>query len=558
MTDPFSISNALVEDWVELNPILATLVGVPGHDHRWPDLGPDGMAAERALVEGYLGLFEQHLDHPDRWQRLAATVAHAYLQERHAQISAGDHLYDVSHMASSFDSIRSVFDLMDTGTEASWEAMCDRMAGMAVLFDGYRAKLDVAIAAGKVAARRQTRSLIAQARELGGDDSSLIALVAQASGIASAELLARLQTAVVSARAACRSFADYLETTYLPVAVDVDGVGIDRYRRAADASVGLDLDPLEVYRWGWQELGRILAEMERVGAEVFPGASIRQVADLLETDPERSAPNRAAFVEFVRSRQLQALSDLDGPHFDVPDTIKTVSVNIAPPGGPLGAYYMGPSEDLVTRPGGIWYSLPAEDGPIPLYQEVSTAYHEGFPGHHLQVALVMTFAERLSRFHRLMVWYSGYGEGWALYTERLMHELGYFEKPDYVFGMLASHVFRAARVVVDIGLHLGLPIPADAPLHPGAAWDYDIAVDYMQQIGLQPRAYAESEVLRYLGWPGQAISYKVGEREILALRDELNRRMGDDFALKDFHARVLGHGEMRLDLLRQIVLGGWE
>jgi uncharacterized protein (DUF885 family) len=558
MADPFSLSNDLVEESLALNPISATFAGVPGHDHRWPDLGPDGMAAEQALVERYLGLFEAHLDHPDRWQRLAATIAHAYLRERHSEFAAGDHLYDVSHMGSSFDYIRSVFDLMDTSSTEGWESICARLEGMDALFDGYRARLGTAMAAGRVAARRQARSLIDQARELGGEASSLSALVAQAPGIASADLVARLNVGVDSARAACRRFADYLETTYLPAAGDVDGVGFDRYRRAADASVGLDIDPHEVYQWGWQELRRILAEMEQVGAEISPGASVRGVADLLETDPARSAPNRAAFVEFVQARQTRALTDLDGPHFDVPDAIKAVSVNIAPPGGPLGAYYMGPSEDFITRPGGIWFSLPLEDGPIPLYQEVSTAYHEGFPGHHLQVALVMTFAERLSRFHRLMVWYSGYGEGWALYTERLMHELGYFEKPDYVFGMLASHVFRAARVVVDIGLHLGLPIPADAPLHPGAAWDYDIAVDYMQQIGLQPRAYAESEVLRYLGWPGQAISYKVGEREILSLRDELSRRMGDGFDLKDFHARVLGHGEMRLDLLRQIVLEGWE
>ena len=166
MNDPFSISNTLVDEWVELDPLMATLVGVPGHDHRWPDLGPDGIAAERALVERSLGLFEPHLAHPDRWQRLAATVAHAYLLERHDEFSAGDHLYDVAHMDSSFDSIRSVFDLMDTGSEAGWEAIAARMAGMRALFDGYRAKLDVGIAAGRVAARRQTASLIAQAREL--------------------------------------------------------------------------------------------------------------------------------------------------------------------------------------------------------------------------------------------------------------------------------------------------------------------------------------------------------------------------------------------------------
>lgn len=556
MSDPFILSDRLVDEWTTLNPVMSTFIGVPGNDHRWPDLGPDGMAAERRLVERYLAAFAEHLDHRDPWQRLAATVAHVYLAERKAEIDAGDNLYDVSHMASSFDSIRSVFDLMPTDTADDWANVFRRLETMGELFDGYRAKLAVAIDEGRISARRQVVSMVSQLRELGSGPTAFAGVVERAG--ADSEFAVPLAAAVAVGGRACVEFADWLETEYLPHAPAVDGVGIERYRRAADASVGLAIDPLEVYRWGWGELDRILAEMHSLADSMRPGATLREVADLLETDPERCAPNRAAFVEFVQRRQEQALVDLDGPHFDVPELIKKVSVNIAPPGGPLGAYYMAPSEDFTSRLGGIWYSMPPEDGPVPLYQEVSTAYHEGFPGHHLQVALVMSFAERLSRFHRLMIWYSGYGEGWALYTERLMHELGYFEKPDYVFGMLVGHVFRAARVVVDVGLHLGLDIPETAPLHAGEKWDYDIAVDYMMQIGMQPRDYAESEVQRYLGWPGQAITYKVGEREILALRDESRSRLGDAFDLKDFHMRVLGHGEMRLDLLRRIVLEGWE
>lgn len=556
MSDPFLLSERLVDEWTTLNPVTSTFIGVPGNDHRWPDLGPDGMAAERGLIERYLSAFAEHLDHPDPWQRLAATITHVYLGERKAEIDAGDHLYDVSHVASSFDSIRSVFDLMPTETSDDWANIHSRLETMDRLFNGYRAKLALAVTKGKVAARRQVLSMMSQLRELGEGPSAFAGLVERAGD--DSEIAARLAAAVATGGRACVDFADWLETEYLPHALDADGVGVERYRRAADANVGLGIDPFEVYEWGWGELDRILSEMRSLADSLLPGGTLREVADLLETDPKRCAPNRAAFVEFVQRRQEQALADLDGPHFDVPEPIKKVSVNIAPPGGPLGAYYMAPSEDFTTRLGGIWYAMATEDGPVPLYQEVSTAYHEGFPGHHLQVALVMSHAERLSRFHRLVIWYSGYGEGWALYAERLMHELGYFEEPDYVFGMLVGHVFRAARVVVDIGLHLGLDIPAGAPLHAGEKWDYDIAVDYMMQIGMQPRDYAESEVKRYLGWPGQAITYKVGEREILALRDASKQRLGDTFDLKDFHTRVLGHGEMRLDLLRRIVLDGWE
>jgi uncharacterized protein (DUF885 family) len=230
-----------------------------------------------------------------------------------------------------------------------------------------------------------------------------------------------------------------------------------------------------------------------------------------------------------------------------------VTVNIAPPGGSLGAWYHAPSEDF-TRPGSIWYA-PGSRTRIPYWQEVSTAYHEGFPGHHLQVGFAVLQREKLSRFHRLFIWYSGAGEGWALYAERLMDELGYFENPEYRLGLLTSQLFRSTRVVVDIGLHLEKEIPSDAPLHAGERWDYERAVDYMEKVALQPRDMSESEVLRYLGWPGQAISYKVGEREILDMRREAMRPAGDSFDSKDFHRRLLEAGAIRLDHLRETITG---
>ena len=162
--------------------------------------------------------------------------------------------------------------------------------------------------------------------------------------------------------------------------------------------------------------------------------------------------------------------------------------------------------------------------------------------------------DQMSRFHRLFIWYSGSGEGWALYAERLMDELGYFEKPEYRLGLLASQLFRATRVVLDIGTQLRLTIPADAPLHAGAIWDYAIAVDYIEKVGLQPRDMAESEVKRYLGWYGQAISYKVGERVILDIRDQIMNRDGAAFDRKDFHRRMLEAGAIRLDHLREAMV----
>lgn len=555
---PFELSDRLVEDMIELDPLVATHLGLPGRNHLWPDFSAEGVHAVADMHRRYLGEFAAHLDHPDPWQRLAATVAHDYLSEVERAYEAGDWFYDVAHMACTFYHVRATFDIMPSGDEAAWGDVCTRLETLGSAFEGYRDKLQSGVAAGKVSARRQVMSVIEQADELAGEGSALLHLAQRAAEGGFGAVTDRLDDAIRSARRASGELATFLRTDYLPHAPEADGVGEERYRRAVDGFLGLDIDPREVYEWGWTELGRIQDEMRRIADQIRPGASVDEVVRLLETDPERQAPNRAAFVDFVADRQRKAVADLDGRHFDVPPAIRDVTVQIAPPGGALGAYYVPPSEDFETRRGGIWYSMAPEDGPIPLYQEVSTAYHEGFPGHHLQVALVMTMKDRLSRFHRALLWYSGFGEGWGLYTERLMDELGYFEEPDYVFGMLATHVFRAARVVVDIGMHLGYPVPDDAPLHAGEAWTFDRAVDFMHKVALQPRDYAQSEVQRYLGWPGQAISYKVGEREILALREERRARDGKAFDLKDFHHRVLGHGEMRLERLRRIVLDGWE
>jgi uncharacterized protein (DUF885 family) len=359
-----------------------------------------------------------------------------------------------------------------------------------------------------------------------------------------------LEAAASIARQEAAATADWLQSEYLSYAQEEDGIGEERYLRAAEEFLGLVIDPREVYEWGWEEVGQLRAEVERVAGQVDRGLNVEEVIHLLESDPQR-AVSRADFPVFVQERLERAVEDLDGSHFDVPGPIRRVDVNLAPAGGALGAWYINPSGDW-ERPGSVWYALGDREF-VPVWQEISTAYHEGFPGHHLQIGTVMAQADRLSDAHRLIIWYSGYGEGWALYAERLMDELGYFELPEYRLGMLASQLFRATRVVVDIGSHLGYRIPQSAPLHPGEAWSFDTAVDYIERVGLQPRDIAESEVKRYLGWAGQAISYKVGEREILDIRRQLEKRGA--FDLKDFHRRVLEGGEVRLDYLRRRLLG---
>ena len=414
------------------------------------------------------------------------------------------------------------------------------------MLDGYRDSLAVGLDAGDTVAVRQAESLLRQVEAVASDDSRFLVFVDEAATAGGD--VERVTAAVDAARAGCHDFAGWLGDQYLPAADPRDAVGEERYLEGTDFFLGMHVDPDETYDWGWTEVHRLQAEMAGTAGEIDPDLSIEEVIALLETDPERSAGTRQEFVDFVSGIQQQAIDQLSGEHFDVPEELQTVTVNMAPPGGSLGAWYVGPSEGF-SRPGSIWYA-PGERERLPYWQEVSTAYHEGFPGHHLQVGTSVLQKEHLSRFQRIAIWYSGSGEGWALYAERLMDELGFFERPEYRLGLLASQLFRATRVVVDIGCHLQKRIPAGAPLHAGEVWDYDRAVHYMNVVGLEPRDVAESEVKRYLGWWGQAISYKVGEREILKIRDEVMARDGADFDRRDFHRRILQAGPIRLDHLR--------
>jgi uncharacterized protein (DUF885 family) len=547
MSTPFEISDRFTEQFADHRPLAATSFGIGGRDGLCDDFSPQAESDRADLYRATRIQLEEHLDDEDPIQRNAARVLNGWLGSRISDYEAGDWKRDVNHIFSPFQWMRDVFNVMPRKTSQDWDNIVARLSGFEGMLDGYRACLEIGVSDREVAAARQAGSVVDQLEAVAGESSSFLKFPEEAATVGADP--EPVSAAVDSARAACSSLAGWMKQTYLPAANPSDAVGEQRYMRKADEYLGMTIDLEETYAWGWSEVNRLRSEMTATAGEIVPNAPVEEVIELLNTDPARSAATRDEFVEFVTDVQQQAIAQLDGQHFEVPDELKTVTVNIAPPGGSLGAWYMSPSEDF-TRSGSIWYAPGARER-LPYWQEVSTAYHEGFPGHHLQVGTAMLQAEKMSRFHRLAVWYSGAGEGWALYAERLMDELGFFEKPEYRLGLLASQLFRATRVVVDIGCQLEYRIPDDAPLHGGATWGYEPAVDYMNQIGLIARDMAESEVKRYLGWWGQAISYKVGEREILKIRDEVTEREGAAFDLKDFHRRILEAGAIRLDQLRE-------
>lgn len=553
--DVFAISDRLVDDFCQISPFQATLAGIPGFDDRWDDFSPEGIQAKANMLEDYRRQFAALPEEGDRWERLALRIGRDFIDEQLDEIRHDDPLRDLNTVASPVQHIRQMFDVMDVSTVHGWENIASRLETLDAALAGYRQTLERGRAKGLMAARRQVLAVARESNVYAGVDSCLAGLVEQLGALAGVppSLVKRIEDGARQARTAFGDFADFLEQEYVVDAPPEDAVGATRYLRNARRFLGIEIDPAETYRWGWEEVATLRERMVEAARLIDPDLSLEEVVALVKTDPARCAPNPEVFVRIMHERQQIALAELDGTHFDIPAPIKTIDVRVAPPGGALGAYYVQASEDF-GRPGTVWYALSGH-GPLPLWDEVSTAYHEGFPGHHLQSGIQLSLADRLSRLHRVLVWYPGYGEGWALYTELLMDELGYLEEPEYVLGMLAAGMLRACRVVIDIGSHLGYPIPEDAIFHAGEEWDFAVAREMLADLAFLKLEYAESEVNRYLGWPGQAISYKVGEQVILGLRDELRRRQGDTFDLKGFHARVLGSGPVGLAHLRDLVLG---
>ena len=356
----------------------------------------------------------------------------------------------------------------------------------------------------------------------------------------------RLDGAARRAGEAYGTASDWLREELAAVAAERDPVGPNRYALCARQHLGASIDLPETYAWGWEELRRIEQAMAEEATRIVPGASLAEVVDLLESGPGSGGPREDALRGFLQDLMDRTVASLDGPHFDIPAPVRKVEAMIAPPGGAAAPYYTGPSEDF-SRPGRTWY--PTQGRTVfPLWGEISTCYHEGVPGHHLQIGQVRYRKDQLTRFQRT-VWISGHGEGWALYAERLMDELGYFESPEHRLGFLHAQLLRAVRVVVDIGMHLELRIPAEERFHPGEMWTPDLGREFLFSRTRSPRSFLASELDRYLGRPGQAIAYKVGERAWLAARDEARRRLGPAFALMAFHSAALDLGPVGLDQL---------
>ncbi|AKJ14599.1 hypothetical protein ABB07_32450 [Streptomyces incarnatus] len=546
---PRQVADAYVDDLIALDPVTGTYLGVKESSSRLPDYSPAGQAALAELARNTLAKLDEAERQPGAdsdAERRCGRLLRERLTAELAVHDADEHLRAVGNMATPGHSVRDVFTVTPSQTDEDWSAIAERLRAVPDALAGYRESLQLGLDRKLFAAPRPTATYIDQLTEWTDTDGKGRGWYEDFAAAGPQALRAELDEAARAATGALVELRDWLRDVYAPAIEGAPNtVGRERYARWSRYFNGTDLDLDEAYAYGWSEFHRILGEMRLEAERILPGAETPWVVLAHLDEHGRHIEGVEEVREWLQGLMDKAIEDLDGTHFELAERVRKVESRIAPPGGAAAPYYTPPSEDF-SRPGRTWLPTMGQTR-FPVYDLVSTWYHEGVPGHHLQLAQWVHVAESLSRYQATIGGVSANAEGWALYAERLMDELGYLTDPEERLGYLDAQMMRAARVIVDIGMHLELEIPADSPFHPGERWTPELAQEFFGSHSSRPADFVESELTRYLTIPGQAIGYKLGERAWLLGREKARERHGDAFDLKAWHMAALSQGSLGLD-----------
>ncbi|MFJ8893842.1 DUF885 domain-containing protein [Leifsonia sp. NPDC102414] len=544
--------DTIAEEWVdtqlELYPEFHVWLGRPGREGEYADYSPAGAEEAVGKVRETLAKIQaaEPVDDIDRVTKMDLTRDLQLTVEKH---EAGFNQRDLNVIASPAQELRDIFDLVPTDTEEDWANVAKRLHNLPAAMDGYIETLRSGIASGNVPAIRQVREVLAQANKQVADTGFFYEFTAGAKA-GDAELPASLSSDLAAgaqeSAAAYAKLAGFLKDELAQHAPEKDAVGRELYALASRSFLGATVNLDETYEWGIEELARMVAEQESIAREIKPGASVAEAIEFLDGDASRKLHGTDALQRWMQETSDRAIEELGKSHFDIPTEIRRLECMIAPT-QEGGIYYTGPSDDF-ARAGRMWWSVPEGVTEFDTWRELTTVYHEGVPGHHLQIAQATYNKAQLNSWRRI-AGTSGHAEGWALYAERLMEQLGYLDDPADRLGMLDGQRMRAARVVLDIGVHLEKQLPDGS-----GPWTGEYAFQFLGENVNMNDGFVRFEVNRYLGWPGQAPSYKIGQRIWEQLRDEYARREGASFDIKAFHKKALDIGGVGLDTLKSALL----
>jgi len=437
---------------------------------------------------------------------------------------------------------------------ADYEHGLSRLAGYVTWLDRVIPAMRRGIRAGQTQARVVTEKMIGQIEaQLAqpADQSPYLQPLRNFPAEIPQSEQSRLRAAYESAfanrvRPALGRLLDFLRAEYLPASrTGVPGLaalpgGAGLYAQVLEEHVTARLDAADVHRIGLMEVARIRAEMDQVRARLGIGGTLQFLFDHLQDDPTQKFDNREALLARFREIQARVNARVETLFAQLPKA--RLEIRAVPPeqeSSAGGAYYMISTPDG-TRPG-VFFVNTSDIGTRTAPRLTALFLHEGMPGHHLQGSLAQE-DERLPAMLRF-AWNAGFGEGWALYAEWLGYEMGLYEDPYQRFGALDMEIIRAARLVVDTGLH-------------AMGWTRAQAIAYMAENSSLDRGAIEQEVDRYIVWPGQAVAYKVGELFIRRLRQNAAQRLGARFDVREFHRQVLDTGALPLAVLERKI-DGW-
>jgi uncharacterized protein (DUF885 family) len=542
------IADRFVDECVARYPETATFLGIHDHDDSWSDYSPNGLAERIAHIRRTIAALHAAAPCDDREN----TAKEAMLERLGMDVE----LYDahitasrISVIGGQAQEIRAIFDLMPTDSEDAWRNIAGRLRTVHRPLAQVRETLSAEAREGNISAVRQIDATIEQIRSWtgeSGNDDFFAGLVGRAPE--QQALQADLAAAANDARQAFSHFADWLGTALAPLAPSLDAVGEERYALDSRYFLGAVIDLEEAYQWGFEELHRIQEDQRAIAADLVGERDIKTAYAALDEDPARRIAGAESFRSWMQDLADQAVANLAGKHFEIPDPIKKIECCIAPTHD--GAIYYTDPQKTFSRPGQMWWAVPEGIDTFSTWKEVTTVYHEGVPGHHLQIAQNAYRSELLNRWQRKLFFCSGHGEGWALYAEQLMDELGYLSR---VTGWACSMPRRSGPS--GDHRHRHASTAADSQDQPVAfparrTWTPDAGFEFMMNNCSTDEPTLRFELDRYLGWPGQAPSYKIGERIWLEAREDARRRQGAAFDLSKFHADALNLGPLGLDPLR--------
>ncbi len=532
-----------VHDLAALSPTDATAWGLPGFEGELQDFSPDywsALAERNRDMVADVDAFDDGTDDNDDEEdfddvdRVTADVLRDRVCLDLALHHQGETLRLLNNIDSPVQTIRDTFLIMPNKTAEDRENIRERLSRVPDSLHGYCESLAEAAGQGRVAAIRQIEEVVSQCEDLADSDSVLEGLG-----------LEENDQVLEEAQQAFSRVAGWLSDQLMPHAPHEDSVGRDRYEQFSHLHVGEFVDLDEAYRWSLHQLRDIDAEQQQLATTLYgAGTTVREAMKKLNSDERYLIRGTDALQEWMQGVADKAIKDLNGTYFTIPEQATSIECLIDPTGNG-GIFYTPPSDDFL-RPGRMWWSVPKTQDTFHTWQELTTVFHEGVPGHHLQISQALDESADLNLWRRLVGWNSGHGEGWALYAESLMKELGYHEDPGNRMGYLDAQRLRAARVAIDIGIHLGKKNPEST-----GVWDASYVRSFLRENTSMTETSLTFELTRYLGWPGQAAAYAIGQRLWLQLRDDA---LSQGMNLSEFHSKALAYGSIPMSILRDQIL----